>query len=207
MSGVTIWRTSARRIASLVSLVLALHPMTAAADDFVHYYCPRGNAQLNGNDHHLTGVAVTPYPLRLGPAADIQSSKTLYWELSDCSDKQFLCLEAQALRSNRSFRIFTPRLIEPGATYKLGSAIAVAMDSTSNSERSRAQLVIRQEIAGKGVSFKITLEEKRGIVFFDGIDFWGDTEFSSSGETCALESRLGYFSEVKILPSSSKHLE
>lgn len=174
-------------------ILLALGPAVSAAEDLVYYYCPRGNAQLVGNEAFLEGVAMDPFPSRLG--RQVISRHRLHWDFTDCSDDLFMCYDVEEVPGKQSFRIFIPREIIVGEAYKHGAATALALGTTSTNPARTAQVVIWQKVDGESRPLKLTVQENKGLIFLDGIPIGA---MGRGFGTCSLESTVGYFAGVQI---------
>ena len=124
---------------------------------------------------------------------------TMVVSFQNCSDADFFCMDARVRSDDPPLRIFAPRKVETPRIYQSGKARAVVVPTATENRSQRAQITIWQPIGLEDVAIKITVEEGRGIIYFDGINFWHPDLFRD-GETCALESKAGYFSEIKIPP-------
>lgn len=183
-------------------VILAITAMQRAEAIDYYYFCPKGDARFGGTDNSISGVAVTPYPTGPGQllSNQIHISKRLLWQLTSCSNKEFLCLDVTDLKNRTVRRLFVPRIVEVGSSYRYGPAKAYVIGSAALEMRDTAQIIISQEVRGRTIAVKLTLRNNRGAIFIDGINFWDPWDFMS-GETCALESTLGYFHGVKIKPN------
>ena len=126
--------------------------------------------------------------------------------ISDCSNDKFECLhflEGQSNKKDFDFYIFLPRLLEANKEYefkgiKLLTKVAGVSPfmSGGKSKIPIIQATIWQQIDGQETPIKLTVEEKRGVIYWDGLNVW--PEKFNIGETCILQSEKGFLSDVKI---------
>jgi hypothetical protein len=177
-----------------IALLVAPVSVFAAESGNYLYYCPKGDAALIGDDHSLHGRAITAFPLAT-PNPLYRLSPYLDWTLTDCSNNQYFCLDAKTANSRR--RLFVPRNPKVGETYRFGEATALVLGSASFSKVPTIQVVNFQKVGGRMVVIQMTIKRGVGAVYIDGLNFWDSNDYQN-GETCVLESRVGYFHQVRV---------
>jgi hypothetical protein len=191
---------SRRGICGTVFALFALSPFAWPEQSMAgyYYYCPKGNGAFTGDAHFMAGRVNEAFPTRLSsfPAGRLVSP-SIEWKLSDCSDERFLCIDIERQKTFPARRLFVPRRPKIGASYHDGAADALVMGSASSSDDMTVQVIVSQEIYGSRLSTKLTLQNGRGVVFIDGLNFWNQIDYRN-GETCVLESMSGLFSTVDI---------
>lgn len=178
---------------TLTSILIVTALATPAKAGYFHYFCPKGNVDLLASENKLEGRAVEPFPIR--PGLNGRQSEGFSWQLTDCSNAQFLCYDANNWYPAR--RIFVPRHPKVGATYRYGEATAYVTGAAMPDRPPTVQIIISQKHGAWQGAIKLTLQTYRGVIFIDGLNFWRPDDFSS-GETCALTSKTGYFKEVLV---------
>jgi hypothetical protein len=183
------------RVAPLVAAIL-LRPGAAVAG----YYCPKGDVSLYSDPAHFVGRAVMAF--QLAPDPSPAHEKKFYgpewgWTMKDCSNKEFSCFDAHDPATGLTRHLFVPRRLEAGKVYRYGAAKAFVAASASASPVPTVQVIDYQKFKGKTVAVKFTLRDGSGAVYIDGLNFWKPLDYQA-GETCILESGVGFFSEVRI---------
>jgi hypothetical protein len=121
-----------------------------------------------------------------------------------CTTSEFFCAQVQLKRMDETtinFTMFLPKYIEVGKSYSLKGVNAIASpvgDPYINRgwSKNQVQVTLWQLIGGVETPIKLTVEMGRGVVFWDGLDFWSGQY--GIGETCFLQSNKGLFPDVKI---------
>ncbi len=193
-------------IAICCVLLLALMAGANAQETNYNYYCPKGNGALLGNDHFLMGKMSTPFPAgSASPRPGAMFSQPLNWTLSDCSDRQFICFDAHDAGTNSMRRIFVPRDPIIGKTYQNASASAFVIGSSSFDKIPTIQVIVSQQVSGHTVALKLTIRQGVGAIYIDGLNFWNSSDYQN-GETCALESRVGFFSKTHVTTAAPQRV-
>ena len=155
------------------------------------------------NEYEMLADAVTPFPKRFkAEPSDLRTAAKLRWRFADCSDGKFLCVDVVTDGTSaiaEPLRIAVPRSVVVNRTYVFGRVRGLVFEAVMLRKRPTAQIVLWQNFAGRDIAVKLTVQQGRGVVFIDGINFWNRQEFELA-ETCALESPKGWFSSIKVAP-------
>jgi hypothetical protein len=191
---------SAIRRTALLMLWMAALLSTANAGQFetnFEYFCPKGNGMLIGNNMYLSGQVARFIPDRRSKdPSEFRLSPPLDWTFVDCSDESYVCVDATEEASKARRRLFVPRNPVVGQSYSLGDAVAF-VSAAATSDSSTMQVEISQPRDGGTIATKLTIRDGRGAIFLDGINFWEPNAYQL-GETCALQSKKGLFSGVRV---------
>jgi hypothetical protein len=180
------------------------------------YLCPRanvlflnttlGDANSDGDvEFSGTGGGLLSFPSRL---EEIPERGTDWddWgiELRPCSTAEFLC--RRVIQSRRGdpkvdeYTLAIPRVLRPGQEYAFESLSivtqSVAPASSSTDRPARINVTIMQRVDGKERLTRLTIEQSRGVIYWDGFRF-GPSE-SGSGEMCVLRLGKGFFADAEI---------
>lgn len=188
------------------------------------YYCPIPDVMVRGepDDAEMKKIIFSADLGLLGEAFPRSTSNLtrrrpvisgFYIDGEVCSNSEFLCLKLtqhQRLpkRMDRKFSIFLPRKLEVNKEYQFENMKMVSdVASKTFSDGTEAhipvvQVVIWQKINGSLTPIKLIVEEKRGITYWGGIEFYDES--ISRGAMCVLQSDTGLFSEVEIVPLRDK---
>lgn len=169
----------------------------------IEYFCPHSNVTLVANklEARLFGRAYKPFP-RSQSEVEQSTVGFLSFALKDCSTAEFVCLEAKRATPSDSFFLVVPRRLEAGRDYEFRGVRAVAFYSTSSGQNA-IQVVLWQPLGLYAGPFKLTMEQKRGVVFWEGIRFL-DGSSASDNETCLLQSTKGLLHEVRLVIPKSR---
>jgi hypothetical protein len=180
--------------------------VNSAGAEIALYYCPKGNVSVIADDAQMHGTANEPFPL--GPSMNYDSKRSvegkLYWQIKDCSNQEFMCYDVSDV-SNFKRRLFVPRHPKLAQIYSYGSAKAYVIPSTNSSKLPTIQVVVWQDRGGEKAPLKFTIQQARGSIFIDGLNFWNDRD-SSAGETCVLETGSGYFRGIAVPKTPTKEI-
>lgn len=182
------------------------------------YYCPRTDNFLIEDDAVLRvgyeGI-VEPYPSRQHEERMQTHAGDLALKLKDCSVGEVECIEIQQMQTNKTnkiFYLFLPKKLEVWKEYHFRNmrlvtqaSVLSPIMSTKGARVPVVQVVLWQNIEGHESPLKLTIKEGKGVVYLDGLDFWGGR--FGSGEVCILESEKGFFSSVKILKENIPHVK
>jgi hypothetical protein len=180
-----------------------------------NYYCPRTNLFLEHltNDLDPKGLYSSgmegidePFPRAQADIGKEPNYGRLNFETKICSTEDFECIKFTQNRNlfqkESVFYLFMPRVVELGKEYSFkGMRLFTNVSHTAQSGgSSRAapiiQATIWQKIGEVETPMKLTIENKRGVIFWDGVDFWNGRY--NVGETCILQSKKGFFLNVSI---------
>lgn len=179
---------------------LTVGPVSA---DGYNYYCPKGNVSFTGSKGGISGRAMSPFlSARDLATSAARYSKLLSFQIKDCSDSKYLCMDMSDTDRNFSHRLFVPRTISVGATYQYGGSTAYVVPSTAADHKATVQVIDSEMVGGRLVSMKLTIRDGRGAIFLDGVNFWNPDDYIS-GETCVLESDEGFFAAARVMPVPS----
>jgi len=154
----------------------------------------------------MQGKVAIPFPL--GPSSPPKGapfSQSLNWDFKSCDNSQFFCLDAFDRATKQSRQLFVPREPSVGREYHYLGATAFITGVSSFIKTPAIQVIVSQTIAGRTQALKMTIRRGVGVVAFDGINFWQPVDFER-GETCILESHLGFFHNVDIVVPPPKHV-
>jgi hypothetical protein len=170
-------------------------------------FCPRANITLTmtplGKPEARANLDVTAtsgprrsFPRNVGDlergSDDIQK---ISMKMIDCGNEDFHCklVTFYVGESAREFLLVVPHEIIPGREYHYRGVRMVARLSDYSSPRnvSAAQVTLWQRIGDFEMPMEITVQPGRGIVFWDGVNFFPDKD--EPGEMCALVSDTGLF--------------
>jgi hypothetical protein len=168
------------------------------------YYCPRSSVLLqwlpaapgkNGLGSYR--VAFEPFPRdaeKIGKGGHVLMHGGFV--LQDCSDDQFLCMQISGREDVvRDHYIFVPRTVIPLHNYEFRGMRAVS-GSNYYSRAGALPITIWQKFGEKLVPITVTVEDRRGVVYWDGIDFWSRDQ--RSAEMCVLQGARGIFADVRV---------
>lgn len=173
------------------------HSNAGPIDEGYEYFCPNGNGMLIGNQKYLEGRVSKSYPDRnADDPSEFILSPPLYWSMVDCSSEQHFCLDITEKPSNMHRRIFVPRFPIVGRSYSYGDAVAF-VSAAATSDATTIQVEVSQPRNEGRIVTKMTIRDKRGVVYIDGLNFWDPAAYES-GQTCVLQSKTGLFQKVKI---------
>lgn len=168
------------------------------------YYCPRSNVTLRPGPA-LEGrqsfgsvtVVLEPFP-KTAEEVNTDGHVRMHggFLFEDCSTDAYLCWKVSGREGTvQTHYIFVPRILEPLKNYEFNGMHAVSgINVVSGVEM--LPLTLWQKFGNKVVPITLTVQDRRGIVYWDGIDFWSSTQ--ATAETCALTSGRGIFSEVRV---------
>ncbi len=203
-----------------VLIVLLLLGLSSGATMAQDYFCPRSDILLQGSTYSDDGVNAAwvdfnvvgsggrggffdrtiPHPHRFsGLSGGIPFLKATY-----CSTKDFLCLNFSSKSwgepEEHEFVVYLPRNVKENAVYEHRGVKIVTRGTTlggvSKDLNKSIQAVVHGNRRGKPFALKFTLVAGRGAVFIDGVDIWRGAQ--GQGETCALMSGDGLFSDFRI---------
>jgi hypothetical protein len=189
-----------KKIIFLVSMLIFSLPALA-----INYYCPQSDVSLQFNDFGVQGSELTsgisgysePFPKALSEVGI--SAGRLNFSVSNCDTSEMYCLRFESPNKSEqtTFFLFLPRVLEVGKEYSFkGAKLLTQIASNSTSEEFFIQGIIWQSIGGQSIPMKMTITRDRGVIYWDGLDFWAGK--FSRGETCIAETKKGFFSNVKV---------
>jgi hypothetical protein len=109
---------------------------------------------------------------------------------------QFYCMQISGREDTvREHYVFIPRTVIPLHNYEFKGMRAVS-GTNVQSMSGALPVTIWQTFGDKWVPITLTVEDRRGIVYWDGIDFWSRDQ--TSAEMCVLQGARGIFSNVRV---------
>jgi hypothetical protein len=181
--------------------VIACCVFSAPAQSNSKYYCPKGGGILNVDALGMRGAAFS-FARDSEQASDFDPNSPLRnWTVTDCSNQQFYCIDAKLSDAPTAdaFRLFVPHVVTVYKSYEYGSARARSIGSTLRVGRPTIEFLIWQSTAQKGVPMKLTIQQGRGVIYIDGMNFWNPPEHGL-GESCSLVSKQGLFPSTQVVP-------
>jgi hypothetical protein len=187
---------------------LAVWGICAPANAIV-YFCPRGDMGLVGSVRDGEGLLSASHGgfALHWPRTPDDILKTggdrvlLNLKMSDCSNAEFLCAQVTHVQFEApsfEYRLVVPRVIVPGKAFEyqgIQGVTQLARRGTQSVEP-RVQVITRQDVGGRDMRLGLTVEQGRGVIYWDG--FFFAAEQIGNGETCALRYELGLFSTAQL---------
>lgn len=189
------------------ALGLVAGPMASAFD----LYCPRSDLTfqfmtLREGDQSEEGMPLGGVPLHF--PRDLDGLKNhagemegIGFSLEDCSDSKFFCKKVKQGNwegPSMTYFLIVPRKIVRNREYSMnGVRILTRVGTTLDGKKNPlGQVTLWQKIGDKEMPIELSLEEKRGVVYWDGI--WFEADAAAAPEMCVLTSESGLFADVKI---------
>jgi len=177
-------------------------------------YCPRSNLKFSQNSPALPDltreiVLVTnagapmffPRTARelRGGADDVSG---IAMTLTDCSTSTFLCRRVTLNVWEEPATIFylvMPKVIRPRQEFDFQGVHIVTRVAAITRKQSEQtfQLTLWQLIDGRSVPMELTIQEGKGMIYWDGIRLSKD-DGTNEPELCVLDSEVGLFSSAKL---------
>jgi len=190
-----------------ISLALVIAPMAGA----FNLYCPRSDLTfqfmaMRAGDKIEHGMPLGGVPLHF--PRDLDGLKNHAGEmegiglsLEDCSDSKFLCKKVTHGNwegPSMSYFLIVPRKIVRNREYSMnGVRILTRVGTTLDGKKNPlGQVTLWQKIGETEAPIELSLVEKRGVVYWDGI--WFEADAAAAPEMCVLTSETGMFADVKI---------
>jgi hypothetical protein len=166
------------------------------------YYCPEKNGYILANE--VGGI------LNQGDTSERKGGRSLS-DLAhvtgfDCSAKEYLCVRLSRNDPHRSLTLISPREIAIGNTYIFGHYTILAQVALVEDYSRAARLIIHDNQRVNATPLVIVVAERRGIIFIRHVDLL-DFSIGSQGGTCTLDSRIGYFGDVKVRPPKELNVQ
>lgn len=172
----------------------------------ISYACARGNTSFTGylSERKLYGgYSSMPnyFPKSKEGVPNFFDVGAGLIQFVDCSDARFRCASIEqkytADRPVWTYIIAVPRDLSLRGEYRVREAqlsIRQALPSIAD-DMPRIQIAIQQKIEGKDVEMRLTVEEKRGIIYWDG--FRMNSPSSDNGQLCVLRTDSGLLAQVQ----------
>ena len=197
------------RVRILPAILLAW--VVGPAADAFDLYCPRADLTLQfmtiregeKTEHALPlGGAPLHFPRDLATVKNHAGEmEGIGMSLDDCSDSKFFCKKVTQGNwegTSLSYFLIVPRKIVRNREYSMnGVRILTRVGTTLDGKKNPlGQVTLWQKIGEKEAPIELSLEEKRGVIYWDGI--WFDADASAAPEMCLLTSDTGMFADVRI---------
>jgi hypothetical protein len=193
-----------------VVLLLSCLAVPASA---LEMFCPRANLVLSAQTPESGGsrddivmlasaAAPTAFPRALtdivSPPPDVNVARM---KLVDCSTREFNCKLVtfdNAEGKQQEFLLVLPREIHPGVEYNFRGVRMLARLSRYSSPRNvaAAQVTLWQRIGDFEMPMELTVQQSRGILYWDGLNFTPGN--GGPGELCVLTSESGLFRSTGV---------
>jgi hypothetical protein len=177
------------------------------------YYCPRSNLSLDSSatEEELdTSFGGSMSGLAFMRTQDefwregMEAVGRTFIKLEYCTTKEQYCAHVTIRQMNgtyKKFMIFLPKKIQAGKSYVFNGMNAVVTPAGNPIDgpvlsKHLVQVTLWQKIEDVDVPMKFQVEHKRGIVLWDGIDFWAGKY--GIGELCILNTPTGLFPDIKV---------